>query len=84
MDDGRMDCTRCQEALSARLDGENPGSAWAEAEAHHAGCPECAAWLETALVLRRVAETGAEPGAGGADRVLRALRGAGATDSIAS
>ena len=38
-----MDCERCLEQLSARLDGELPAGEAAELEAHLAQCPSCRA-----------------------------------------
>jgi predicted anti-sigma-YlaC factor YlaD len=46
-----MRCSTCREALSARLDGEEPGVPAAEIEAHLSSCPDCAAWGESAVAL---------------------------------
>jgi predicted anti-sigma-YlaC factor YlaD len=43
-----MDCDQVREALSARLDGEDPALAPARLDSHVAGCPDCAPWLQRA------------------------------------
>ncbi len=43
-----MRCTRFREALSARLDGEDPGLPTGEIDAHLAQCPDCRAWADAA------------------------------------
>jgi predicted anti-sigma-YlaC factor YlaD len=48
-----MDCTRCREILSARLDGEEVGASGAMADAHVAGCAGCAHFLEESTELHR-------------------------------
>ncbi|MPQ98409.1 hypothetical protein GB931_10870 [Modestobacter sp. I12A-02628] len=49
-----MSCAPFREALSARLDGEDPGLPVAELDAHLAHCDGCAPWAErAALVTRR-------------------------------
>jgi predicted anti-sigma-YlaC factor YlaD len=47
-----MRCSIIREALSARFDGEDPGIAPAEIDAHLAGCADCRAWVEAAGALR--------------------------------
>ncbi len=48
-----MDCDRFQEALSARLDGEDPGVADAALDRHVMGCSACRAWVASAATLNR-------------------------------
>ena len=48
-----MDCEHIREALSARLDGEDPGLDPAVLEQHVAGCPSCTAWGEQLDGLHR-------------------------------
>lgn len=43
-----MRCTRFREAISARIDGEDPGLPAEEIDAHLAGCPECRSWATAA------------------------------------
>jgi predicted anti-sigma-YlaC factor YlaD len=52
-----MRCTRFREAVSARIDGEDPGLTTREIDAHLAECPDCRAWGEAAAspALRSVA-----------------------------
>jgi predicted anti-sigma-YlaC factor YlaD len=54
-----MTCEAVREALSAQLDGEDPGSA--EVDAHLAGCPACRSWLDGAARVTRLARTGPAP-----------------------
>jgi predicted anti-sigma-YlaC factor YlaD len=57
-----MGCETCREALSARLDGEEPDVPAAELEAHVASCAACRAWLAAAQRLhRQVRVAPAEP-----------------------
>ncbi|HMQ25629.1 MAG TPA: hypothetical protein PKA98_06550, partial [Acidimicrobiales bacterium] len=55
-----MDCARCREAVSARLDGHDVvGPA---AESHLAGCAACRAWQADAVALaHRLVEHRVEP-----------------------
>jgi predicted anti-sigma-YlaC factor YlaD len=46
-------CEPFRDALSARLDGEEPGMAPARLEEHLAGCPACRAWQEAAAEVTR-------------------------------
>lgn len=46
-----MRCSIIREALSARLDGEDPGISPAELDAHLAGCTDCRAFAEAAGAL---------------------------------
>ena len=52
-----MRCTRFREAVSARIDGEDPGVPTGEVDAHLAECPDCRAWADAAAspALRSVA-----------------------------
>jgi predicted anti-sigma-YlaC factor YlaD len=43
-----MRCTRFREAVSARIDGEDPGLPTGEVDAHLAECPDCRAWADAA------------------------------------
>lgn len=57
-----MECTRCQEALSARIDGEDPGIATGALDAHLARCAACRSWLATVTpVTRALRVASAEP-----------------------
>jgi predicted anti-sigma-YlaC factor YlaD len=57
-----MDCSRCREALSARLDGEDPGVSNASVDHHLGGCAGCRRW-QAGLVAatRQVRLSLAEP-----------------------
>jgi len=46
-------CNKYREALSAWLDGEDPGIPQAEVDRHVAGCSQCAAWLDAASYVTR-------------------------------
>jgi predicted anti-sigma-YlaC factor YlaD len=48
-----MRCLPCQDALSARLDGEDPGVAWSEVEEHLADCADCRAYAERIESMHR-------------------------------
>lgn len=50
-----MSCEDVCEALSARIDGEEPGVPDSRIDAHLAGCPACAAWRDRAEQVTRVA-----------------------------
>jgi predicted anti-sigma-YlaC factor YlaD len=43
-----MRCTRFREAISARIDGEEPGMPVENVDAHLAVCPECRSWAAAA------------------------------------
>ena len=59
-----MDCAFAREAISAILDGEDPGTDPAGVDRHLAGCAECRAWRDAAHeVTRRVRLTVAQPAA---------------------
>ena len=53
-----MECDRFREAVSARIDGEDPGLPAAEIEAHLAGCDACRGWQQRAYTLTRRARLG--------------------------
>lgn len=48
-----MDCVRCREAISARLDGELTSIEATAVDAHTARCPGCARFAEEAAGLNR-------------------------------
>jgi predicted anti-sigma-YlaC factor YlaD len=50
-----MRCEQCREALSARLDGEEPPEPRAAPDAHLQECAECRRWLDAAARLTRLA-----------------------------
>jgi predicted anti-sigma-YlaC factor YlaD len=50
-----MRCEQCREALSARLDGEEPPERRAALDAHLQECAECRRWLDDAAHLTRLA-----------------------------
>ena len=49
-----MDCTHIREALSARLDGEDPGVDGHRVNAHVSACAACAAWTADLSALHRM------------------------------
>ncbi|HEY7277115.1 MAG TPA: zf-HC2 domain-containing protein [Trebonia sp.] len=85
-----MECDRAREAISARIDGEDPGVPDGALEAHLAGCDACQAWQQRAHALTRRARLGgpfldhdltgpvlaALPAAPGRGRLRLALRAA--------
>jgi predicted anti-sigma-YlaC factor YlaD len=85
-----MECDRAREAISARIDGEDPGVPDGALEAHLAGCQVCLDWEQRAHVMTRRARLGgpfldrdlsgrvlaAIPPAPARQRVRLALRGA--------
>jgi predicted anti-sigma-YlaC factor YlaD len=48
-----MRCDECREAISAQLDGEEPGAPFPDVEAHVASCAECSRFAVTATELHR-------------------------------
>jgi predicted anti-sigma-YlaC factor YlaD len=58
-----MRCIRFREAISARLDGEDPGLPAEEIDAHVAGCPDCRSWAGAAAspALRALAAPDDQP-----------------------
>jgi len=53
-----MECDRAREAISARIDGEDPGVPVGALEAHLAGCDACRNWQQRAHVVTRRARLG--------------------------
>jgi predicted anti-sigma-YlaC factor YlaD len=53
-----MECDRAREAISARIDGEDPGVPGDALEAHLAGCDACRNWQQRAHVVTRRARLG--------------------------
>ncbi|MEA5362923.1 zf-HC2 domain-containing protein [Amycolatopsis sp., V23-08] len=49
-----MNCSDFREALSARIDGETATLPDSVVDLHLAGCPQCRAWQDDAVRLRRV------------------------------
>jgi predicted anti-sigma-YlaC factor YlaD len=56
-----VECTRWREAVSARLDGEDPGIDPALVDAHLARCPGCRAFASAADDARRTQRVGVAP-----------------------
>ncbi|GAB3566752.1 hypothetical protein GCM10027445_14080 [Amycolatopsis endophytica] len=50
-----MDCATAREAISATLDGEEPGVDAAALDQHVARCPACLAWQDDAAAVTRLA-----------------------------
>jgi predicted anti-sigma-YlaC factor YlaD len=48
-----MRCLTCQDALSARLDGEDPGLPWSDVEEHLTTCADCRAYAERIEAMHR-------------------------------
>jgi predicted anti-sigma-YlaC factor YlaD len=55
-----MRCSRFREAVSARLDGENPGVPTGRVDSHLADCPECRDWAMAAGSLPALTEAPVE------------------------
>ena len=53
-----MECDRAREAISARIDGEDPGVRDGALDAHLADCDACRAWQQRAHMLTRRARLG--------------------------
>jgi predicted anti-sigma-YlaC factor YlaD len=53
-----MECDRAREAISARIDGEDPGVPDGALDAHLAGCAACRDWQQRAHVMTRRARLG--------------------------
>jgi len=49
-----MECDHIREALSARIDGEDPGAAAEVVDHHLATCTRCAAWADDLAGLHRI------------------------------
>jgi predicted anti-sigma-YlaC factor YlaD len=56
-----MSCTRIRDAVSARLDGEEPGVDGAAVDLHLAGCADCRAFARSAEDLHRAARVAPAP-----------------------
>jgi predicted anti-sigma-YlaC factor YlaD len=54
-DHRRMRCEDCRDAISARMDGEDPGVAADAVERHLAGCAACRAFADRAAHVTRMA-----------------------------
>jgi predicted anti-sigma-YlaC factor YlaD len=69
-----MDCDRCRAAISATLDGENPGCEPDRLESHIATCVACATFAAGAQRLHRATRvTPAEPVPDLTSSILRAI-----------
>jgi predicted anti-sigma-YlaC factor YlaD len=53
-----MECDRAREAISARIDGEDPGLPANALDAHLAGCAACRSWRQAAHTVTRRARVG--------------------------
>jgi predicted anti-sigma-YlaC factor YlaD len=53
-----MECDRVREAISARIDGEDPGVPDGAIEAHLATCADCRGWQQRAHAMTRRARLG--------------------------
>ena len=53
-----MECDRAREAISARIDGEDPGVPAGALDAHLARCEACRGWQQRAHVMTRRARLG--------------------------
>jgi predicted anti-sigma-YlaC factor YlaD len=53
-----MECDRAREAISARIDGEDPGVPDGALQAHLDGCENCRDWQQRAHVMTRRARLG--------------------------
>jgi predicted anti-sigma-YlaC factor YlaD len=53
-----MECDRVREAISARIDGEDPGVPDGPIEAHLATCADCRGWQQRAHAMTRRARLG--------------------------
>jgi predicted anti-sigma-YlaC factor YlaD len=76
MDDyGGMDCATAREAISATLDGEDPGVPQEALDAHLAACRTCPAWRDSAAAVTRTARlTPAPTTPDVTDRVMPAFK----------
>lgn len=77
-----MQCTRWQEAISAQIDGEEPGVERRLLDAHVAGCVECRAFTATAERARRLARV--QPAPDIPDLSRRVAKAAALADRAAS
>jgi predicted anti-sigma-YlaC factor YlaD len=77
-DNDGVECERCREALSARLDGEDEPDERVGVDAHLADCRDCGRWWEDAAAVTRLARTGpAVPGVDVTAAVLATAPGRG-------
>jgi predicted anti-sigma-YlaC factor YlaD len=53
-----MECDMAREAISARIDGEDPGLPQDAVETHLAGCAACRDWQQRAHAVTRRARIG--------------------------
>ncbi len=53
-----MECDSAREAISARIDGEDPGLTGDALDAHLAGCADCRGWQQRAYTVTRGARLG--------------------------
>ncbi len=69
-----MDCERCRDAISASLDGEDPGLPEEVVRTHLDGCAECRSFSTDATALHRTARiTPATPVPDLTDAILRSI-----------
>jgi len=69
-----VDCQQWRDAISAQMDGEDPGIAEAGLERHLAVCPACLAWQIAAIRVTRAARVRpAEPVPDLAERIMQAV-----------
>jgi predicted anti-sigma-YlaC factor YlaD len=69
-----MDCEQCRAALSAELDGEDPGVPRSSVDLHIAGCADCRGFAADAARLHRaIRVTPAEPVPDLSSSILRAI-----------
>lgn len=69
-----LDCARCRDAISARLDGEDPGVAAGRIDEHLETCPACMGFATDAESLHRVVRIApADPVPDLTPRILHAI-----------
>jgi predicted anti-sigma-YlaC factor YlaD len=66
-----VECTRWREAISAQLDGEDPGIDPALVDAHVARCPDCRAFAAAAADAHRTQRVGVAPAVPDLSRRIR-------------
>ncbi len=66
-------CEQVRTALSARLDGHEPGPPAGEIEAHLAGCPACETWQQDAARLTRLVRARLAPVPDLTDSIMAAV-----------
>jgi predicted anti-sigma-YlaC factor YlaD len=80
-----VSCDGFREALSARLDGEEPPDRAGELAAHLAACPDCRRWEDRAAAVTRRFRTGPAPvGVDVTEAVLPAAPGRGSARLLAT